>query len=200
MPASRSSSRSASCRTSSGRTRRLDPLPELGDLGIIGLAFPQLLLNRLDLLPQEVVSLGFRQLGADLLLNLGRKLQNRELARQILAQPLEPGPDVDLAQQNLPLLDRERQARGQQVNQPPRLAGVHRRDLKLLRNLLTLIDHPLEEPIDVMDVGVKLDPFLQLLFQWLDLTDEIRLGLDHLDQPRPSSDPGTQSGSNHPET
>ena len=167
------------------RTRRLDPLPELGDLGIIGLAFPQFLLNGLDLLPQEVIALGLRQLRADLLLNLGRKLQDGKLARQILSQPLEPGPHVDLAQQNLALLDREGQARGQQVNQPPWLSGVHGRDLKLLRNLLALIDHPLEEPIDMMDQGVKLNPFLQLLFQWLDLTNQIGLGLNHLDQPRP---------------
>ena len=84
-----------------GRTRRLDPLPELGDFGIIGLAFPQFLLNGLDLLPQEVIPLGLRQLRADLLLNLGRKLQDGKLARQILSQPLEPGPHIDLAQQNL---------------------------------------------------------------------------------------------------
>ena len=35
----------------------------------------------------------------------------------------------------------------------------------------------------MMDQGVKLDPFLQLLFQWLDLTNQIGLGLNHLDQP-----------------
>ena len=79
---------------------------------------------------------------------------------RILPEPLQPGPDVDLAQQLLLLLDRERQARGQQVGQPARLAGVHRRDLQLLGNLLALVDHPLEEPVDVMHQGVELDPFL----------------------------------------
>ena len=37
----------------------------------------------------------------------------------------------------------------------------------------------------MMDQGVELDPFLQLLFQWLDLANQIGLGLNHLDQPRP---------------
>ena len=46
------------------RTRRLDPLPELGDLGILGLALTQLLLDRLDLLPQEVIALGLRELAS----------------------------------------------------------------------------------------------------------------------------------------
>ena len=82
-----------------GGVGRLDPLPELGELGVLALAFAQLLLDRLDLLPQEVVALGLRELGANLLLNLGRKLQNRELPRQILAQPLQPGVNVDLAEQ-----------------------------------------------------------------------------------------------------
>ena len=131
---------------------------------------------------------------ADLLLDLGRELEHGELPRQVLAEPLQPGPDVDLAQQDLLLLDRERQARGQQVGQPARLAGVHRRDLQLLGNLLALVDHPLEEPVDVMDQGVELDPFLELLLQRLDLADQVGLGLHHLHQPGPglplADDPG----------
>ena len=142
------------------RAGLLDPLPELADLGVFALAFAQLLLDRLELLAEEVVALGLGQLAADLLLDLGRKLQDRELPREVLAQPLEPGPDVDLAQQALLLLDRERQARGQQVGQPARLAGVDRRDLKLFGDLLALVDHPLKEPVDVVHQGVELDALL----------------------------------------
>ena len=102
----------------------------------------------------------FDELAADLLLDLGRKLEDGELPREILPQPLQPAPDVDLAQQALLLLDRERQARGQQVGQPARLAGVDRGDLKLLGDLLALVDHPLKEPVDVVHQGVELDPLL----------------------------------------
>ena len=89
----------------------LDPLPELAELGVFALAFAQLVLDRLDLLAEEMVALGLGELAADLLLDLGRKLEDRELPREVLPQPLEPGPDVDLAQEALLLLDRERQAR-----------------------------------------------------------------------------------------
>ena len=130
----------------------------------------------------------------DLLLDLGGELEHRELTREVLTEPLQPRPDVDLAQEDLPLLDRERQARRQQVGQPARLAGVHGRDLELLGNLLALIHHPLEEPVDVMDQGVHLDAFLQLFLEGLDLADQVGLGLDHLHQARPgltlADDPG----------
>ena len=48
----------------------------------------------------------------------------------------------------------------EQVGEPARLAGVHRGDLQLLGDLLALVDHPLEQAVDVMDQGVELDPFL----------------------------------------
>ena len=42
----------------------LDPLPELVDLGVLGLAFAQLFLDRLDLLAEEVVALGLGELAS----------------------------------------------------------------------------------------------------------------------------------------
>ncbi len=73
-----------------GRIGLLDPLPQLADLGVLALALAQLLLDRLELLPEEMVPLRLRQLAADLLLNLGREFQDRELPREVLAQPLQP--------------------------------------------------------------------------------------------------------------
>ncbi len=78
----------------------LDPFPQLADLGVFVLAFAQLVLDRLHLLAEEMVALGLGELAADLLLDLGRKLEDRELPRQVLPQSLEPCPDVDLAQQD----------------------------------------------------------------------------------------------------
>ena len=163
----------------------LDPFPQLADLGVFVLAFAQLVLDRLQLLAEEMVALGLGQLAADLLLDLGRKLEDRELPRQVLAQALEPCPDVDLAQKALFLLDRERQARRQQVRQPPRLAGIDRRDLKLFGDLLALVDHPLKEPVHVVNQGVELDPGLDDFVARLDPADQVGLGLRHRHQPGP---------------
>ena len=182
-----------------GRVGLLDPLPELADLGVLALALAQLVLDRLELLAEEMVALGLGELAADLLLDLGRELEDRELPRQVLPQPLQPGPDVDLAQQALLLLDRERQARGQQVGQPARLARVDRRDLELLGDLLALVDHPLEEPVHVVHQRVELDPLLDDLLARLDLGRSGRArSATTLDQPGPvlplADDPGRAVG------
>ena len=123
----------------------LELLPELVQLGVVRLALAELVLDRLDLLAEEVVALGLGDLRADLLLDLARELQDGELPGEELAELLQPGPDVGLGQELLLLLDRERQARAEQVGQPAGLAGVHRGDLQLLGHLLALVDHPLEE-------------------------------------------------------
>ena len=184
MPASRSSSRSASFCTSRGGLAFLIRSHNSRDLGVLAFALAQLVLDRLQLLPEEMVPLGLGQLAADLLLNLRRKLQDRELPRQVLPEPLQPGSHVDLAQQALLLLDRERQTRGQQVRQPARLAGVDRRDLKLLGDLLALVDHSLEKSVHMMNQGVELDTPLDDLLARFDAADHVGLGLHHLDQPR----------------
>ena len=173
----------------------LDPFPQLADLGVFVLAFPQLVLDRLHLLAEEVVALGLRKLAADLLLDLGRELEDRELPRQVLPQPLEPCPHVDLAQQALFLLDGERQARRQQVRQPPGLARVDRRDLELFGDLLALVDHPLKKPVHVVDQGIELDAGLDDLIARLDPTDQVGFGLRDRRPGGPGIAPGRRSGS-----
>ncbi len=171
-------------------------LPQLADFRVFAFAFAQLVLDRLQLLPEKMVPLGFGELAAYLLLDLGRKLEDRELPRQILPQPLEPGPHVDLAQQALLLLDRERQTRGQQIRQPARFAGIDRGDLKLLGDLLTLVDHALKKPVHMMNQGVELDPRLDDFFAWLNASHQVWLGLR---PPRPTVRgivPGRRSASN----
>src|SRR6185312_9159146 len=133
---------------------------------------------------EEVIALGLRDLRADLLLDPARQLQNRELARQKLAQHLEPQPDVDFTQQLLLLFDRERQTRAEQVRQSARLLGVHRGDLELFRNLLALLDHSLEQSIDVMDQRVQLNAFLENVLDRLYLSHQERFRLHDLNQSR----------------
>ena len=166
-----------------GRAGRFDLLPELGDFRVVGFRLAQLFLDRLDLLSEKVIALCLGQLGTNLLLNLGRKLENSELACQVLTEPLEPDADVDLSKQDLPFFNRERQARGQQVRQSAWLTGVHRRDLELFGNLLALIDHPLKQPVDVMNQGVEFDSLFQHLLERLHLADQIRFGLNDPHQP-----------------
>ena len=114
------------------------------------------------------------------------------------AELFEPGLDVGLGQKLLLLLDRERQARTEEVGQSAGLPRVHRGDLQFLGDLLALVDHPLKEKIDVVDQGVKLDPFLDHVVEGLDPTDQERLGLDDLDQPGAdhplADDPGRTVG------
>jgi hypothetical protein len=55
-----------------GRVGVLEFRPKLFEFRIFGLAFAELLLDRLDLLAEEVVALGLGDFGTDLLLDLGR--------------------------------------------------------------------------------------------------------------------------------
>ena len=157
-------------------------LPEFIELGVVRLGLAQLVLDRLDLLAEEVVALGLGDLRPHLRLDLGGQFEDGQLPGQEPAELLKPGPDVGLGEELLLLLDRERQAGTEEVGQAARLAGVHRRDLQLLGDLLALLDHPLEEAVDVVDLGVELHPFFNHIFERFDPADQVGFGLDDLDQ------------------
>ena len=76
-----------------GKLELLQPLAQLVDLGLLRVALAELLLDRLQLLAQEVLALALLHLGLDLRLDLRAELDHLELAAE------DPG---DLAQ---PLLD-----------------------------------------------------------------------------------------------
>ena len=160
MPASRSISRSASARTSSGGLAFLIRSQSSSSSGFSPSPSPSSSWIALICWRRKWSRWALVISRADLLLDLARELEHGELPREELAELLQPGADVDLAQELLLLLDRERQARAEQVGQPARLARVHRGDLELLGHLLALVDHPLEQPVDVVHQGVELDPLL----------------------------------------
>jgi hypothetical protein len=87
-----------------GERRLLDPLPQLVDLGLSFVALPQLVLDRLQLLAQEVLALALLHLRLDLGLDLGAELHHLQLAGEDLGEAAQALGDVDLLQKLLLLL------------------------------------------------------------------------------------------------
>ena len=103
-----------------GQLRLLDPLAQLVDLGLLLVALPQLLLDRLQLLAQEVLALALVDLRLDLRLDLGAEPHHLQLAGEDLREPAQPLRDVDLLEQLLLLGARDPQRAGDQVARAPR--------------------------------------------------------------------------------
>ena len=87
-----------------GKPGRLDPLAQLVDLGLLLVALAQLLLDRLQLLAQEVLALALVDLRLDLRLDLRAELDHLELAGEDLGQAPQALGDVDLLEQLLLLV------------------------------------------------------------------------------------------------
>ena len=69
-----------------GKLGLLEPLPQLVDLGLLLVALPQLLLNRLQLLAEEVLALPLVDLRLDLRLDLRPELDHLELPGEDLGR------------------------------------------------------------------------------------------------------------------
>ena len=100
----RASSRSTALRASSGSLTSSRALAELLDLGLLGIALAELLLDRLQLLAQEVLALRGLHLGLDLVLDLRAELGDLELAVEDHEHGAQPLLDVVLLEQLLLLL------------------------------------------------------------------------------------------------
>ena len=137
---SRPSSRSACLRGVLGQLRRLDPLAQLVDLGLLLVALAELLLDRLQLLAQEVLALALVDLRLDLRLDLGAELDHLELAGEDLREAAQPLADVDLLEQLLLLLGRDPQRAGDQVAERRGVVDVGDRELQLLGQVGDLLD------------------------------------------------------------
>ncbi len=90
---------------------RVDLLAQLVHLGLLLVALAELLLDRLQLLAQEVLALALFHLRLHLGLDLRAELDHLELAGEDLREPAQPLVDVDLLQQRLLLLGLIRSAR-----------------------------------------------------------------------------------------
>ena len=135
--------------TSSGKLERLEPLAQLVDLRLLGVALAELVLDRLQLLAQEELALALLHLRLDLRLDLRPELQNLELAvqdRRDLAQPLL---DVHELEQPLLLLGLDAHRRRDEVAERARVLDVRGRELQLLGQVRHERDHAREEVLDV---------------------------------------------------
>ena len=98
-----------------GQLDLLELLAQLARLGLGLVELAELLLDRLELLAQDVLALALVDLGLDLGLDLRADRDDLELAGQDLRQPAQPLGDVDLLEQLLLLLGLQPQRAGDEV-------------------------------------------------------------------------------------
>ncbi len=160
-----------------------DPLAQLGSLGgaLVGLA--ELLLDRLELLAQEVLALGAVHLGLDLRLDPRPQRDQLVLAREQLEQAPQPLREVALLEQLLALLGLDPERAGDHVRELGRVVEVRDRHLQLLRQVRHLLDDLAEGVLHVAGERLELGGLLDHVGVLLDARDEVRLGGDEVGQP-----------------
>ena len=133
-----------------GHAGGLDLLAKLLDfLGLI-VAFAELLLNRLQLLAQEVFALVLPDLRLDLRLNLRAELEHFGFLDEQPVQQIEARAHVDGLEHFLLHRGGERrQARRDEVGEPSGLGDVHRQRLQIVRQQRRQRDDVLEVGLDV---------------------------------------------------
>jgi hypothetical protein len=165
--------------------------------GLVELA--ELVLDRLELLAQDVLALALVDLGLDLGLDLGADRDDLQLAREDLDETAQPATDIDLLQQRLLLLGRQPQRAGDQVAERRRVVDVGDRQLELLGQVGHQLDDPGEGLLDVARQRGQLGRLDDDIRELLDAGDEIGklagpfseldpLGPLHEDSQRPIGD------------
>ena len=182
---SRPSSRFAALSAVLGQLLRLDLLAQLVHLGLVVVALAELVLDRLQLLAEEVLALALLDLRGDLRLDLRAELGDVELAREDDRDRAQPLEHVHGLEQRLALVRLQAERRGDQVAERARVVDVRRRELQLLGQVRRHPDDPAELGLDVprqrLDVGRVGDDVGELL----ELADEVRLVPDRLAEADP---------------
>ena len=157
------------------RQRQLrEPLAQLVHLGLLGVALAELLLDRLQLLAQEVLALALLHLRLHLRLDLRAELEDLDLAREDRRDLTQPLLDVDRLEELLALLGRDRaQGRGDEVGERARVVDVRRGELELLGQVGREPDDLREEALDVARQRLDLGRVGVLVREPLELADEI---------------------------
>ena len=177
---SRSSSRSASFLTASGMPAASILVAQLLDLLGLLVALAELLLDRLQLLAQEVLALVLADLGLHLRLDLRAELEHLELLDQHPVERVHPRPDVERLEDLL--LHRGAdggQAGGDEVGELARVGDVGRERLQVVGQQRRQRDDLLEVALDVALQRVDLEVILvaQLLVGDGDRRLQVRTGL-----------------------
>ena len=144
-----------------GHAGRVDLGAQLVDfLGLL-VALAELLLDRLQLLAQEVLALVLADLRLHLRLDLRAELEDLELLDQDPVERVHPGADVERLEHLL--LDRRadgREARGDEVGQLARVGDVGGQRLQVVRQQRRQRHHLLEVALDVALQRVDLEVIL----------------------------------------
>ncbi len=182
---SRPSSRSAALRDFLREVRQGDELlPQLLDLGLLRVALAELLLDRLQLLPEEVLALALLHLRLHLRLDLRAELEHLELAIEDRRDPPQTLLDVDRLEDLLPLLGLDRAQGGRnEVRKRARVVDVRRRELQLLRQVRREPDDAREEPLHVARQRLHLGCLGQHVGQRVELAEQVRVDVEAVRQP-----------------
>ena len=140
----RPSSLSAFSATCSGMLGLADLGGVLVDLGLDLVVLAELLLDRLELLAQEVLALRLGHLLLDAVLDLGAELEDLELLLQEARRRLEAHARVERVEDDLLLVDLEVEVERDEVAETPGLLDRRRRDDDLLRDRLAELGGVLE--------------------------------------------------------
>ena len=132
-----------------GQIALVEAQAEIRELGLLRVAFSELVLDRLELGTQEVLALALVDLQGDLRLDSRSELRDLELALEDLRDAPEPLLDVDLFEQLLALFGLQPQLRGYEMAERAGIAHVRDRELEVLRQVRRHADDPRELGLDI---------------------------------------------------
>ena len=171
-----------------GQLQLLEPLAELVHLGLLVVPLAELLLDRLQLLAEEVLALALLHLRLDLGLDLRAELDHLELTAEDARDCVQPLLDVGGGEQGLLLVGLQAHRRGDEVRERTRVVDVRGRDLELLREVRDGRDDPPEQVLDVARQRLELLGLLDLVRHLRELADQVRVVVGpplELDPPQP---------------
>ncbi len=162
------------------RQRQLaETLAQLVHFRLLGVGLAELLLDRLELLAEEVLALPLLHLRLHLRLDLRAQLEDLELATQDRRDLPQALLDVECLEQLLALLGPDRpQRRGDEVRERTRIVDVRRGELQLLRQIRSEPDDAREETLDVPGERLELRCLDDDVRERAELAEQVRVGVD----------------------
>src|SRR4029450_2891506 len=150
-------------------------VPELRDLGLLWVGLAELLLDRLQLLAQEVLALRGLHLRLDLVLDLRAELRHFELAVEDHEHRPQALLDVVQLEQLLFLVGLQSQRRGAEVAERARVVDVGRGERELLGEVRDEADQASEEVPDVLRERLRLGCLLVDVRDLDEAAEKVRL-------------------------
>jgi hypothetical protein len=158
---------------------RVEAVAQLRRLRLLRVGLAELLLDRLQLLAQEVLALALFHLRLHLRLDLRAELEHLELAVQDRRDHPQARLDVHLLEDLLPLLGPDRaERRGDEVAEGARVVDVRGGELQLLREVRREADDAGEQPLHVPRQRLELRCLLEHVGQRAELAEEVRVDVE----------------------